>query len=597
MMTSESEKSVSTAVHLAETGGSAALRASIQNNDSTTMREAMQQSTSSSVPRDTTAAGAGMSARVTESNSDSPQSASGPPEEFIVSEEQRYSPAFSSPPKSPVLDDFFNPEPPYETSPAYAGYSSRSRSRQRHSRRRAKTVHYWTYRKENDDETDDVSRSPDDESAPPVTFEAAVFEISDNDRAVGPRVVYHAKQPFDPSGCGSSGEAKEPGETPIDGSEAVPQRSLQWNGPVVKVTVSMKARFPESHRGAKNYLGETQGSQLPARDQANVSGDMGGPRRYPTDFGDGASSNPKYSQPLELYHGRSNSGEFRQIEIPRNLDALNVELISRSTIHLLSPFIAETLVGMKGYFPAFLEAVKNSFKSRNVAAHHFLGSSIKFSYPFSELLHQYPAIEAFVKDDTITKSKIGKDGEKDTDAQLLLVQREHMTHLYTVLKPLHEAVVQQCQRYLSESPPSIGFEFIWYLFKPGTNVYVRLDGYWCTAVVRDVRSDTEDLPGVVWGGVEQKWWLLDLWLLATDGQQIGRITSSCRISRYEGIRPITSLVAVPVEIWDKQDQGSRRETILKRSNTFLKALKQGNLLANYRGPSSHGRWVSASRIA
>lgn len=252
------------------------------------------------------------------------------------------------------------------------------------------------------------------------------------------------------------------------------------------------------------------------------------------------------------------------------LDQFNLKNVSRRHLVVRSPFLIEGLSGLVQYYPSFYRMLLGTSKVRVLI----------FQEPFPVLLHHFDAIEAMANNTvTTTTSK----SEHEHDAYSTNQMKVHMQHLIEFLRPIYTECVLPCQKYLAESVPRIAFNMIWYLLKPGTDVYVQYHGSTYAAVVIEVwRSDVPSSKG--WGGDNEGLWLVDLWRLETDGTRMRRGFISVKMYAYTGLREVKLLSICPVSIYDAQDGGEQRGQILRRSATFFKALSQGNLLADYNGP-------------
>lgn len=129
---------------------------------------------------------------------------------------------------------------------------------------------------------------------------------------------------------------------------------------------------------------------------------------------------------------------------------------------------------------------------------------------------------------------------------------------------------------------------LWYVFKPGTDVYIQKHTKSYAAVVRNVSNEhgshyySEHPSGLEYCN-------LQVWYLDSDCSKFGRVTIRQRIQAYSGLREVTSLDVCPASIWDAFDKGERRKAIMKRSKLLLKALQQEFLLVDYDGPVSSQR--------
>ncbi|EXL77363.1 hypothetical protein FOPG_08129 [Fusarium oxysporum f. sp. conglutinans race 2 54008] len=192
------------------------------------------------------------------------------------------------------------------------------------------------------------------------------------------------------------------------------------------------------------------------------------------------------------------------------------------------------------------------------------GGELVIEEPFAVLFHYFDAIAAMADETTGTNVRNAKYGSKDQGKDFKVV---HAQHLMEFLRPIHTESILACEKYLSNSVPQVAFDMIWYPLKPGTDVYVQLDGSTHAA-----------------GAGSDGSWLVDLWRLETDGSRLRRGFISKRINPYSGLLDLVNLPVCPVSIWDANNGGERREKILRRSTTLFKALQRGNLLVDYKGP-------------
>ncbi|CAI7628266.1 unnamed protein product [Penicillium viridicatum] len=262
-------------------------------------------------------------------------------------------------------------------------------------------------------------------------------------------------------------------------------------------------------------------------------------------------------------------GKTWEIAGPPHIDLLNPKRVSRQHLVVKSPFIAEALDNIIEYYPSFHRLRSNESVK---------GRELRIQEPYAVLFHHFDSIQAMA-DRTATMCKTGHDG----NTQMIDLKKGHMQHLIEFIRPIYEGRILTCQKSLHDSVPRVAFDMIWYLLTPGTDVYVQVDGSTHAAVVMEVRPNGIN-PGDVWGPVNEERWLVDMWRLETDGSRLRRGLITTQVHAYSGLHEITSLPVCPVSIWDSWDSGERRRQILCRSATFFKALREGNLLADYNGP-------------
>ena len=301
-----------------------------------------------------------------------------------------------------------------------------------------------------------------------------------------------------------------------------------------------------------------------------------------------------------LFQWKMKAGE--ESMVPKDPSSLEIRKISRLSIIVHSSLVYRVLDRLVGYYPSFRRCPPIIQSPPNDPGFpEMLHYSFPIHEPFAVLMHYFSDIEEFVNTNTDEESALlnGTSGKRH-DKEILQLEKSHMRHVYERLRPLHAANLLRLEPFISEPSPQASFDMLWYIFRPGTDVYVCLEGAIQPCVVSSVRSniDSDYESGVTrppWP--ELRDWRLDLWYLDTDGSRIGQKSTSCIIRAYSGLRELTKLSVCPATIWDASDGGMRRQKILKRSMIHVKALKQGYLLAQYTGPAKNGsHYVGESKL-
>ncbi|KAI4139374.1 MAG: hypothetical protein L6R39_006319 [Caloplaca ligustica] len=222
--------------------------------------------------------------------------------------------------------------------------------------------------------------------------------------------------------------------------------------------------------------------------------------------------------------------------------------------------------------------------------------------PYGVLMHHFPQLAAFAQSTTPTDSEaetVTQAEDNTHNLEILRLQKKHVRQLYEHLKPFYNSGVMTAQKLLQNDPPRIAFDMLWFLFKPGTDVYVQAEhGLVHACVVADIHSnyDNEEYHSAAQTNeTKLEYWVLDLWYLDSDGSSAGRSGTTSRIQAYTGLREVTTLSICPVAIWDVLDNGERRESIMRRNKLLVKALQQGHLLVRYDGPVNSKRQASTPR--
>ena len=139
---------------------------------------------------------------------------------------------------------------------------------------------------------------------------------------------------------------------------------------------------------------------------------------------------------------------------------------------------------------------------------------------------------------------------------------------------------------------------LWYIYKPGTDVYIQTIESVFACVIAEVHSNLDRFKGSradftrLFQERGLKYWIITFWHLDLDGVSFSRVRKSAKILPWDGLKELTKLKVCPVSAWDAYDNGERSEKIRKRGKILLGAIKQGHLLARYHGPTKSQRQVS-----
>lgn len=200
-------------------------------------------------------------------------------------------------------------------------------------------------------------------------------------------------------------------------------------------------------------------------------------------------------------------------------------------------------------------------------------------YMYGPLLHLFPEIQKRVlsssesrprRDSHSTKQQESTNVNPDDEFhQDVIIAADHLAILYRHLKPMYESVQADVQKSLAAEKPSIAFGTLWYVFKPGDEVYLKDEWTpWCFARVDAVKLE--------WRGLSkpESHWSIRVWVLTSDGSRVARYKPySMKIDYFHGLKELSSLKVCPTAFWDAQQNRERRETALLRGRLLFKALR------------------------
>jgi hypothetical protein len=263
-------------------------------------------------------------------------------------------------------------------------------------------------------------------------------------------------------------------------------------------------------------------------------------------------------------------------QMAQKVGALPLTKICRARLVIQSPLLRKALGLVIRYYP---DNIWISDPSR----------AATISEPYSVLLHHYHEIEEY----TIHESN--KILSSDNDDAATQIDRENtvrdMALLLDFLKPTYESTIVPAADLLRESVPMVGFDMLWYLFRPGTDVWLQDTEDVFMAVVHKVehKRDHEQPRYSSTRYSESK---LHLWCLSTDGSRVARVSITHVFARYAGQVEVTSLAVCPVSYWDATDRGARRRSTLAKSQLLVEAIREGSLHVHYDEPNNTNAIVS-----
>jgi hypothetical protein len=156
----------------------------------------------------------------------------------------------------------------------------------------------------------------------------------------------------------------------------------------------------------------------------------------------------------------------------------------------------------------------------------------------------------------------------------------HLRVLLDFLKPVAEQVIGPAERRLQKREPTVTFDTIWYLLRPGYFAYFIFDDQWIGGVIQSVKGKPE--KGNRSDNTIIKW-NVRLWFLAYTDRYFQRVFTKVCIKKFDGEQAVTSLKVILREHWDRTDGGARREQFEKRGGWKYNVLRKGHKHLHYDG--------------
>ena len=240
----------------------------------------------------------------------------------------------------------------------------------------------------------------------------------------------------------------------------------------------------------------------------------------------------------------------KKIEIP--LDDVAITKIGTSKMIIHSLPLLQALRSVVLYYPD----------------QYLTGEEVEIQEPYSVIVHHMRELRVIAESfqpDTTSKSLSEK---AIADVRVLL----------EFMEPWFKKTIKPIEERLSRTQAVIKFEDLWFLFKPGDDVYLKMLDKVVAGITMNVKQkrvgSSETRPDNLEVGY---------WVLSSDGVKVDREDDTELIPRFEGEREVTSLAIFPSWFWDVNDEGKRRKEFEKRGEIYYNLLRAGNKQVHYDG--------------
>ncbi|KAK8021678.1 hypothetical protein PG990_006816 [Apiospora arundinis] len=155
---------------------------------------------------------------------------------------------------------------------------------------------------------------------------------------------------------------------------------------------------------------------------------------------------------------------------------------------------------------------------------------------------------------------------------------KHLEVLLQFLRPLFERQYAAARNRLGSEQPTVRFDDLWVLMKPGSLAYIKWEGEWLGCIVGECikRLPDDDFP---------RSWEIRCWVLQVywPSNEIRLATCTFDISQYDGEQLVTSLPVCPAEFHDPKDLGVRRRELSERGRKTCQLIWEGPQYTFYQG--------------
>ena len=224
---------------------------------------------------------------------------------------------------------------------------------------------------------------------------------------------------------------------------------------------------------------------------------------------------------------------------------------------------------------------QEGFKNQNMITSYWRPTSIKIQSP--HILAALRSVVDYYPDHNISESSvtlaepyylffhhedelrnIHKSFPSDSE------QSRHMTVLFNYIDQTFEkrfAKERERQALAEGKTPKTTFDFLWMLYKPGTDVYADMNGKTAGFVVKSIKFIPVQAPN-------NGYYDISMWYLDFNGRYVGRVPHTAYISYFAGERDIASLAVVPCQYQESGTQGDKtlRHRLEERGKKFFRLL-------------------------
>lgn len=198
------------------------------------------------------------------------------------------------------------------------------------------------------------------------------------------------------------------------------------------------------------------------------------------------------------------------------------------------------------------------------------GDTIIFDEPYRCLVHHFDEFEARYHK-AVEEEKISTD---ESSKKL----KKHIEVLLEFIGPF-EKKLKLARTRLEKKAPTIYFDDVWWILRPGSLAYFLHEDKWIGCVIMSVKwkQKNNSYKWNIW-----VWFLDEIWV-ESGTCKLERFFKKIYIHTFEGERAVNDLPIVPQSFHDKTDNGERLAQIEARSEKRLNILKQRNMQVLHSG--------------
>ena len=215
------------------------------------------------------------------------------------------------------------------------------------------------------------------------------------------------------------------------------------------------------------------------------------------------------------------------------------------------------------------------------------GDTVSITEPYPVLIHH---MDAFTE--LVSKLKAEADQKPSEQGNVVCEKIRHLQVLLDFLQPVMKKIVRPAIEKLKRPIPVVTFDLLWYLFRPGADLYIKSVAtigertttgvMMYTALERSEDRYSRDKESGIY---------INYFKLQANGVMMGRGRLSRLIEYFEGEREVTSLTVYPASFWDDQDSGERRRCFEEQGERMYQIFRDGHRQMKFTGYTNSERKV------
>lgn len=157
---------------------------------------------------------------------------------------------------------------------------------------------------------------------------------------------------------------------------------------------------------------------------------------------------------------------------------------------------------------------------------------------------------------------------------------QHLIVLLDFMRPKYEETCLAAQERLLQAQPTVSFEDVWFLMRPGTLAYTLWEDYWIGCCIKQASKLPNEQPG----SKPERWVISVSFLQMSESTgDLRCVSTEIDIDYFSGERTVTNLRVFPRDFHDRRDTGARRKEFQRRGGEVARIIGENSRFMDYEG--------------